>query len=134
RAVRRRDLVERLERLDSALVEIGPGRAGSLRAPLGSTGAVLARQEALGQREVRDATQALALALLLERALVLRAIEQVVAGLERDVRGQVAAARRLERRREAWSGVVGRGDVAHLAFGDQLAEGSERVFERCLFV
>ena len=59
-----------------------------------------------------------------QRALVLLAVHEVVVRLDRDVRGQVAAARQLERLGEARRGVVGRGDVAHLALADQLAEGA----------
>ena len=92
-------------------------------------GVVLARQQAAGDRVVRDHPESLLRAQREELALNL-AEQQVVAGLHRVEAHQAARLAPAERPRHLVGQEVGAADVADLAGVDEVVEGAQRLVDR----
>jgi hypothetical protein len=124
-------LVERLEDAQPARVEVLLGGAGAARA-LGRVGlgAVLAGEEAGGQRIEVDhadlALQAQRLEIVLEHGAVVEVVQRLQALVARDAQ----ALGDVERLGQPRRGEVRGADGAHLAGLHEVVEGTQRVLER----
>ncbi len=96
--------------------------------------AVLAGQEAAGQRVVGDDADALFQNQRLQRALVVGAFIEVVVRLQGLVAGQLLGGADAERFGQARRVVVGGADGAHLALPDELVVGRQRFLQRRVLV
>ena len=124
----RRDLVQRLQQAEAVLVRV----LARLFHPLAvrhDPWTVLAGEEPVGERRVREAAQTLTFAQARQSQLVLLLVDQVVMLLDSNVpRGPVTIAD-LERLHETWRGDVRRRDVANLSLANEPVERSECPFE-----
>jgi len=127
-----RDLLDGRERRPGALV------AEALRDPRGArplrvarrVAAVLAGQEARGERGVRRDADPPLEAEVLQAVLIARAVEQVVARLQDAEAGEAALLGDPQRLAQPVLRVVRRPDRSHEALAHELVEGAQRLLER----
>jgi two-component system OmpR family sensor kinase len=134
RAVRGRDRVQRGQHPAPAVVEVPARRPGARAVHGGRPVAVLAGEEAAGQRGVRQDAEALAHGELLQRALVGAPVHQVVVRLQGDEPGDPELVGDPQRLGQPLGREVRGRDVPGLAVGDDLAERGDRLLQRGLLV